>query len=126
MPFFVVLTKEKQPAYQLVSLSEDIRNGINFIARGEDLLASTAAQIWLSQKIKGAQQFSGAVFLHHELLKDENGKKLSKSEGASSLKNLRENGFPASELYREFSENLGIKECGSASEMLDFLKGETP
>lgn len=70
--------KDDLPAYQLVSLYEDIFDEINFIVRGEDLLSSTKIQFFLSSLIND-QHFSKAHFLHHPLLEDR-GEKISKSQ----------------------------------------------
>ncbi len=121
MPFFVLCGKNFLPAYQLVSLAEDVEKGINFIVRGEDLLHSTAAQIFLSQKIAAFVSFGQTLFLHHTLLLDDERKKLSKSAGALSLKYLRENHYPVKKIYHSFCRELSVPPCDSAQEILAFL-----
>lgn len=85
---FVIWRKDDLPSYQLVSSVEDIESGVNLVIRGEDLLESTKAQKLIIQKISPNNQ--EITFLHHDLLPDQEGHKLSKSEGALSLKHLRE------------------------------------
>ena len=81
---FVVRQKNGMPAYQLASLVDDQVFGINYIVRGEDLLNSTAAQLFLAEKLN-LEAFRKARFFHHPLLKDEAGAKLSKSKGSKAL-----------------------------------------
>ncbi|MGL4597636.1 MAG: glutamate--tRNA ligase family protein [Bacteroidia bacterium] len=88
---FVVRRRDGIPAYQLVSLIDDLHFGINAVVRGEDLLHSTAAQIFLAQ-VLGEKSFSENYFFHHDLIRNTNGEKLSKSEGAEALMNLMKQG----------------------------------
>lgn len=76
---FVVWRRDDLPAYQLVSVVEDERLGTTHIVRGEDLLASSAAQILLAQALNYTA-VPTAHFFHHPLVLDANGHKLSKSQ----------------------------------------------
>lgn len=105
---FVVQRKDRGPSYQIASLVDDLDFGINYLVRGEDLLASTAAQIWLARQLR-EESFCRARFLHHPLLFDNSGRKLSKSAGATSLKSMREAGSSA-QLYQRLSPLLGFSE----------------
>lgn len=79
---FVVWRRDDLPAYQVVSLVEDDEAGVTHIVRGEDLRASTAAQRHLAPYFH-ADAFLDAVVLHHGLITDANGAKLSKSQAES-------------------------------------------
>lgn len=115
---FVVRRKDGIPAYQLASVVDDELFGINYVVRGADLLESTAAQRMLATEM-GANQFLNASFLHHALLTDSLGAKLSKSAGASSLKALRDRDSTPESLFRELSIPLGLSsEVSSAAEAL--------
>jgi glutamyl-tRNA synthetase len=81
---FVVRRKNGWPAYQVASLSDDLQYGINYIVRGADLLASTAAQLYLAQLL-GENAFLQTSFAHHPLITDRDGAKLSKSAGSGAL-----------------------------------------
>ena len=48
---FVIARRDGIPAYQVASLADDIDYGINLITRGNDLLSSTAAQLYLASLI---------------------------------------------------------------------------
>lgn len=89
---FVVLKRDRTPGYHLFSVVDDLHFNVNFIVRGSDLLTSTAAQLFLAEKLWN-NDFYKTKFHHHILLPDEHGQKLSKSEGAFSLKTMRENGL---------------------------------
>lgn len=88
---FVVWRKDDQPSYHLASLLEDEAAGMTLIVRGEDLLPSTAAQLYLARCF-GFTAFPSALFLHHGLIMGTDGEKLSKSRGAYALKDIRESG----------------------------------
>lgn len=80
--------RPRRPAYQLASLADDVDHGITFIVRGEDLFPSTLVQLHLA-RVLGLSAFATVRFLHHPLLTDDSGAKLSKSEGATSLRAMR-------------------------------------
>lgn len=103
----VVRQKNALPAYLLASVVDDEHFGINTIVRGDDLLPITAVQHFLAQIIN-LQQFSDTMFFHHPLLLDLSGTKLSKSEGALSIKSLRDQGVQPQEFYRRAASFLGI------------------
>lgn len=75
---FVVWRRDDLPAYQLVSVVEDRDLGVTHIVRGRDLLSSSAAQVHLA-RWTGALNVAEAVYVHHELVTDSAGAKLSKS-----------------------------------------------
>ena len=75
---FIVWRRDDLPAYQLVSVVEDRDLGTTHIVRGADLLTSSAAQIFLAQAM-GADNVATATYVHHELIVDDEGRKLSKS-----------------------------------------------
>lgn len=77
---FVVWRRDGLPSYQLASVVADRDLGVNALMRGEDLLPSTAAQLFLAPRL-GAHVFAAADFRHHGLLTAADGAKLSKSAG---------------------------------------------
>lgn len=107
MHFFVVKKKDGDPAYQLTSVADDIYFGIDLIVRGEDLWSSSCAQIQLSGELPG-QPLSQVSFFHHPLVR-EGKQKLSKSDGALAIKNMRENGLSREDIYITAAHHLGLK-----------------
>jgi glutamyl-tRNA synthetase len=73
-----------RPAYQIASLADDVNFGITHIVRGDDLLPSTAIQLYIEQ-VLDLHDFLKTQFLHHPLVTDREGKKLSKSAGVEGL-----------------------------------------
>ncbi|MFH1020694.1 MAG: glutamate--tRNA ligase family protein [Pseudomonadota bacterium] len=111
---FVLWRKEDLPAYQLVSLVDDLDDRITLIVRGQDLLASTAAQLFLAG-LHGDNFFAAGVFRHHPLVLGEDGRKLSKSDRALSLATLREGGCSRMGVYRSVARQVGIEPDGIAT-----------
>lgn len=104
---FIIWRKDNIPAYHLVSLMDDVNMGVNLIVRGKDLIDSTEAQKILAEKA-GLSSFLKAEFIHHDILRGESGEKLSKSDGAHSLKAMRESGMTANEVYNKAEKFFGI------------------
>jgi glutamyl/glutaminyl-tRNA synthetase len=89
--FYTVRKKDGFPAYHLTSLIDDLHFGVDLIVRGNDLHASTLAQLDLA-RILGASQFEKITFHHHAIIRGPKQEKLSKSEGATSILYLRKQG----------------------------------
>lgn len=98
MKEFVVRKKDGEAAYQLASLMDDLQYGIDMIVRGDDLWPSTIAQLCLASRLKDATPFLNCRFLHHPLLHEGDGAKLSKSAGSTSIQYLR-NTHSAGEIF---------------------------
>lgn len=98
--YFVVRRRDGLPAYHIASLYDDVYYQINTIVRGQDLLSSTAAQLYLA-RLLNLETFRDTTFYHHPLIVDEQGNKLSKSAGSTSLKALRGTGVSASTIRKQ-------------------------
>jgi glutamyl-tRNA synthetase len=104
---FVILKRDHTPGYHLFSVIDDLHFKINFIVRGSDLIASSAAQVFLAEKLWN-NDFYKTKFFHHILLPDELGQKLSKSEGALSLKTMREKGLTREDVLMKLKPLLQL------------------
>jgi len=104
---FVIKRRDGLPAYQIISLIDDLERGVNLIVRGRDLLASTGAQLFLAKCLK-RDLFLDSHFVHHELIKNNLGKKLSKQFGDLSLKVLNENNYSPTFVFRETAKMLNL------------------
>ena len=104
---FVIRRRDGLPAYQIASLMDDIEMGVNLIVRGSDLITSTGAQLFLAKCLNDSF-FPAANFVHHMLIKNESGKKISKSSGNHSLKFLRNKYNRPSIVYRQSPEILDL------------------
>ncbi len=76
--------------YQFAVVVDDIELGTDLVIRGDDLLASTGRQIIVSQRLGRVQ---APLFLHHPLVRHPDGRKLSKSNGDTSIRELRDLGW---------------------------------
>jgi glutamyl/glutaminyl-tRNA synthetase len=117
---FVLRQKDGTPAYQIASLCDDIHWNINLIVRGEDLLNSTAAQIWLAEQLS-AVSFQEVDFLHHPLITDDTGEKLSKSSGALALTSWRSSGRSPMPLFAQAAQWLGLAAQPETAQQLMLL-----
>jgi len=71
--------------YNFAVVVDDMHHGINLVIRGQDLTAATGRQLWLTAALGGNP--TAMQYLHHPLIKDQKGQKLSKridSEGLAA------------------------------------------
>jgi glutamyl-tRNA synthetase len=78
----VVWRRDDVPAYHLTSVVDDRDVATRLVVRGEDLREASALQVALAPLL-GADAFPTAEFVHHPLLTDGRGAKLSKSTMAA-------------------------------------------
>jgi glutamyl-Q tRNA(Asp) synthetase len=88
----VLARKDIGTAYHLAVVVDDAYQEITHVTRGEDLLSSTHVHRLL-QALLGLPE---PVYLHHELILDEHGKRLAKRCDALSIAALRESGLECS------------------------------
>ena len=103
----VLLRRNGVPSYQIASLVDDMKNRSTLIVRGIDLYPSSLFQQTVAEKL-GWATFSEICFVHHSLLKDSTGKKYAKSEGAYSLKDLKQENSDPGFVYRGVACWLGL------------------
>jgi glutamyl-tRNA synthetase len=107
--FFVVRKKNRLPTYQLTSTIDDLHYGVDLIVRGTDLFGSSLAQQVVADGL-GLEDFSKIIFHHHKVLKSLSNKKLSKSDGATSIQFLRKDGKKRADIFRLLGEMSGGNE----------------
>jgi len=78
---FVLQRADGPWAYQLAVVVDDAAQGVTHVVRGQDLADNTARQILL-QRLLGLPT---PIYLHTPLVRDAQGRKLSKSHGAAAL-----------------------------------------
>ncbi|MBR5692629.1 MAG: hypothetical protein IKX42_02910 [Fibrobacter sp.] len=102
---FPIRDRDGQWTYQFAVCVDDIDEEITHVVRGEDIRSSTARQIAL-MRLLGRNE--PPVYLHHPLIVDPAGKKLSKREMAHSLRQDRTAGATAEELLGRVCYKAGI------------------
>ena len=78
---FIIKRRDGLFAYQLAVVVDDALQNITEVVRGSDLLASTARQIYLQQRL----DYATPAYCHLPIVVDANGNKISKSEGAARV-----------------------------------------
>lgn len=81
--------------YQFAVVVDDMEQGITDVIRGEDLLPSTGRQIQLARLLGRRQP---PRFAHHPLVMKSPSEKLSKSDGATGVRELRAAGWSAAQV----------------------------
>lgn len=85
----ILLRGRDRPAtYHLAVVVDDADQGVTHVVRGLDLESATSVQRLL-QELLG---LPAPIYHHHRLILGEDGRKLSKSEGAKSLRSLKRAG----------------------------------
>ena len=79
----ILWRRDGLPAYHLTSVVDDDLLGITLVVRGEDLRPSTAIQRDVAALLPG-NTFGRARVIHHPLIEDVRGVKMSKSAGAGA------------------------------------------
>ncbi len=93
----VILGRKDIPAsYHLSSVLDDAIQGVTYIVRGRDIFHATSVHRLLQELL----QLPVPDYHHHDLILDEDGRKLSKSRQSTALRHLREAGMTASDVHR--------------------------
>jgi glutamyl-Q tRNA(Asp) synthetase len=93
----VVLARKDVPtSYHLSVVVDDALQDVTEVVRGQDLFAATSIHRLL-QALLGLRP---PAYRHHRLVLDADGRKLSKSTGATALRSLRAGGATAADIRR--------------------------
>jgi glutamyl-Q tRNA(Asp) synthetase len=94
----VILARKETPtSYHLSVVIDDALQGVTEVVRGADLFWSTSVHRLL-QHLLGLPQ---PAYRHHRLVLDDAGRKLSKSTGATGLRELRSQGATPADIRRQ-------------------------
>jgi glutamyl/glutaminyl-tRNA synthetase len=91
--------------YQFVASVDDFLQGIDFVIRGRDLLASTGRQIRIA-RLAGRE--TPAAFAHHTLVMKTPVQKLSKSDRDTGVSDLRAAGWDAERVIGDAAAAIGL------------------
>lgn len=117
---FVLWKREDEPSYQLAVTVDDAEQGVDTVLRGEDLLSSAARQLQLYRAL-GRQ---APHFAHVPLVVGEDGRRLAKRHGDTSLRSLREQGVSVGTVLGWLAWRSGLRPaphpCSAADLVPDF------
>jgi glutamyl-Q tRNA(Asp) synthetase len=98
----VVLGRRDAPAsYHFCVTHDDAAQGVTLVTRGEDLLPATH----LHRLLQHLMGWPVPVYAHHRLVLDSSGRRLSKRDGAATLRAQREAGFSAQEILNQLRQS---------------------
>jgi glutamyl/glutaminyl-tRNA synthetase len=98
-----LLRPDGSPTYQLATAVDELDFGITHVIRGADHRDNTHVQVELIRALGGEPP----EYVHHGLLLGDDGTKLSKRHGASTLEDLRREGIPG-EAVRAYLDELDL------------------
>ena len=84
--------------YQFAVVADDLEQGVTHVIRGLDLLPSTGRQIQLARLLGRATPLA---FAHHPLVMRSPTQKLSKSDRATGVRELRTAGWSSADVLAE-------------------------
>jgi len=96
--------------YQFAVTVDDVQQGITTVIRGADLLASTGRQIRLAKLLGRA---APAQYLHHPLIANAHGEKLSKAARDTGIRELRAQGVSPEEVIGLAAAAVGLLPAGT-------------
>lgn len=91
--------------YQFAVTVDDCEQGVTLVVRGDDLLSSTGRQLQLARLLG---RTTPAAFLHHPLLMKTPTQKLSKADGDTSVRDLRQGGRTAADVIGRAAALVGL------------------
>ena len=102
-----VLVRDRlgQWTYQFAVVVDDLDQGVDLVIRGEDLLPSTGRQIQIA-RLLGRE--NPGRFLHHSLIRRDDGVKLSKSNRDTGIRDLRNAGLSVHQVLGRAAVALGL------------------
>ncbi len=117
---FVILRKDLTPTYNFACSVDDMLYDISLVIRGEDHLSNTPKQIAIRDALGYDKEIK---YAHLPIILNEDGKKMSKRDNASSVKWLLEEGFLPEAIanYLILLGNTFEKEVFTIDEAIDFF-----
>jgi len=112
----VLMRSDGVPLYNLGAVVDDVTMGVTLVARGSDHLINTPVQILLYRGLG----LEPPAFAHLPMMLGQNGKKLSKRDGAVSVAEYRDMGVPPAGLLNylvRFGWSYGDEEIFSMAEL---------
>ena len=92
----ILARKDVKTSYHLSVVLDDTLQGITDVTRGQDLFYATHVHRLLQVLL----ELPEPAYHHHDLVRDDSGRRLSKSARDQSLRALRESGVTADDIQR--------------------------
>lgn len=108
---FLIVRRDKTPAYQLAVAVDDFRQGVTAVVRGSDLLDSTPRQLFL-HRILGLEP---PAYFHLPLVVNERGERLAKRAKGLSIQELRYRGVDPRRIVAWVAQSFGIEVSGAVT-----------
>ena len=115
----IIRRTDGSPLYHLAVVVDDAANGVTEVLRGDDLLPSTPRQLLLYE----ALDLMPPRFAHVPLVVGEDGLRLAKRHGDTSLRHLRACGVGAAEVVGYLAWLSGLRPKGSCCMPADLIEG---
>lgn len=116
---FVIRKRDGGPAYQLAVVVDDAATGVTEVLRGDDLLVSTPRQLLLYQLL----ELSAPKFVHVPLVVGEDGLRLAKRHGDTSLAHFRKLGVGPGQILGYLAWSCGLRPDRRPCRAEDLLEG---
>ena len=101
----VLLRKDIGSSYHLAVVYDDALQGVTRVTRGMDLFSATHIQ----RVLQSLLVLPTPEYHHHQLICDNNGKRLAKRDNAESLRSIRDRGITAQELRAKLFADMPYK-----------------
>jgi glutamyl-tRNA synthetase len=102
----VLVRNDGVPAYNLAVVVDDHLQSVTEVVRGDDLLSSTPRQVYLQQLLG----YDTPVYAHVPLVVGDDGQRLTKRHGATTMAELAERGVDAAGVLTMLGASLGLCE----------------
>ena len=90
----VLARRDMGTSYHLGVVVDDAHQGVTHVTRGRDLFEATAIHVLL----QGLLGLPVPVYRHHDLIRDETGRRLAKRDDARAITRYREDGVSPAEI----------------------------
>lgn len=120
---FIILRQDKTPTYNFACAVDDMLSDISIVIRGEDHVSNTPKQDHIRTSLKYDKKIE---YAHLPIILNDDGKKMSKRDDASSVKWLLEEGFLPSAIsnYLILIGNKPPKDIFSVNEAIEWFRLE--
>ena len=111
-----IVDRDGHWTYQFAVTVDDLLQEVTLVIRGADLVSSTGRQVRLGRLLIAAgvaRRPWPPLYLHHPLIFDAAGKKLSKSTGATGVRHLRAANVPAPQVIGRAAAAAGLIDSGA-------------